>query len=247
MREPLLIALIISNFCFGQNLIDKKGLRQGKWIKFYKNSKAIQFQGEFVDDEPVGIFTYFKKDGTISAKMQHLGNHYARIQYYHANGNVMTDGYYLNEKKDSTWYNYTYNGMLSSIEAYDNDRLHGTSITFYIGDFNVDNPKIFRKVEYDLGKINGVFKEYFPSGNIKVEGYYNQGLASNQWKEFRNDQSITKIYKFKNGNLHGWVYLFDKDGSLINRSFYKEGEYLEGNKLDAYFRFCEDNNLNPEN
>ena len=50
MREPLLIALIISNFCFGQNLIDKKGLRQGKWIKFYKNSKAIQFQGEFECD-----------------------------------------------------------------------------------------------------------------------------------------------------------------------------------------------------
>lgn len=245
MRLFGLILFFLTNALFAQNVVDKKGMRQGKWIKYYDNSTSIQFEGEFLDDRPIGIFTYYKKDGSVSAKMQHLSKISARIQFYHSNGAVMSDGFYLNEKKDSTWYNYTKNGVLSSIETFKNDLLEGPSVTFYISEF-YENPIVMRRSFFRNGVIHGDFIEYFPSGKIKFQGKYVNAEPVGTWKEFDNNGKLKKDYKYKNGEIHGWLLYYNDKGEVISKSLFKQGELLLGSKKEEYLKYCKEMNINPD-
>ena len=245
MRLFGVITLFLINSLFSQNLIDNNGLKQGKWKKFYENSQNIQFEGEFLNDKPIGIFTYYNPDGKISARMAHFTDSTSRIEIYHEDGSLMTDGIYLNKMKDSTWLNYTRNGNLSSLESYKNDLLNGISITFYISD-EFESDRVFRKSNYLMGKLDGDYFEFFPSAKMKIKGQYQKGIPIGQWSEYYNTGKIYKTYKYKEGKIHGWLYMYRDDGKIASKSLFKSGVLMRGKELEEYLNYCQKNNLNPD-
>lgn len=246
MRYILFLIFFLSFNTYAQNRVDKQGLKQGKWIKYYSNTKNPIYEGEFKDDKPVGLFTYYSQDGKISARMMHLSDRRTRVEFYHKNGNVLSDGFYYNQLKDSTWYNYAQSGEISSIESFKQDKLHGPSIFYYLENDNAQNPAIMRKSFYLEGQIHGIYQEFFKSGKLKLEGEYAHGIPLGTWKEYSNLGQLSKSYKFKMGKIHGWVKHFNKNGSVDSESFFKEGEPLVGRKLDLYLEECAAKNVNPE-
>ena len=90
MKRYLIILLISPFFCFSQtNTIDKKGLRQGVWAKYYPDNKTPIYTGQFLDNKPIGEFRYFFPSGKVKAIIQHQAKNnlsYARLYF---NGNVL--------------------------------------------------------------------------------------------------------------------------------------------------------------
>ena len=41
------------------NVTDAKGLKQGEWSRTWHDSQQVRYTGRFVDDVPVGTFTYY--------------------------------------------------------------------------------------------------------------------------------------------------------------------------------------------
>ena len=114
------------------NKTDAQGKKQGPWQKNYPGTSVPQYKGSFLNDKPVGKFTYYFESGQKKAEMQHgLPGGVTSVLLYFENGEVLSDGFYKGEKKDSLWYNYAPSGELISAENYKLDQLHGKCVYYY--------------------------------------------------------------------------------------------------------------------
>lgn len=84
--------------------------------------------------------------------------------------------------------------------------ISGSHVEYY------DGGAVFREMNYEDSKLEGIFKEYYESGKILKELGYEAG-----------DLRYSKIY-YENGNLYKDGYV--KDGNLdgISRRYYETGE-----------------------
>ena len=130
--------------------------------------------------------------------------------------------YYASELKDSKIKNIYY------VLADNQQVLNGPFWQFY------ENKKLAIKGNYQMGTPKGLWRYFFESGALKLEGKL----------ENKNEGYWTYYYesgqKTKEGQLNGqreegsWVYYYE------NGSIRKEGKYLKGSKEGKWFYFFED-------
>ena len=72
------LGALITFFAFvsiGQlNQVDAKGKKQGEWGKLYEGSRVFEYKGQFVNDKPVGKFTYYYPSSKVKAIIKHDEN-----------------------------------------------------------------------------------------------------------------------------------------------------------------------------
>ena len=113
------------------NQVDNSGLKHGYWKKV--NEKGmLKYTGRFDHGIPIGKFTYFYPDGITKARSDFSNNGKSThtITYHHS-GKVMSDGYYLDKKKDSLWSYYDNSGAILKVEFYRNNMKEGLWKTYY--------------------------------------------------------------------------------------------------------------------
>ena len=99
----LIILLICCTHSFAQlNQTDAKGRKQGPWQKTYPGTSVLQYKGTFLNDKPVGTFVYNFESGVKQAELVHglPGGSTSALLFYE-NGQLLADGFYKAEKKDS--------------------------------------------------------------------------------------------------------------------------------------------------
>jgi antitoxin component YwqK of YwqJK toxin-antitoxin module len=240
--------LIFQLKIFGQiNQTDSKGRKQGNWEKKYPNSNVTQYKGQFTDNKPVGVFTYFYPEGQVKAIIEHLKDgHRSKATFYFENKMMLSDGFYFDQKKDSTWVNYNPEGLILSVETYKNDKLNGKKVIYYLeGQIETEKLNPLSVANYKDDKLDGDFKEYFSTGKIKKTGNYSFGKQIGEWKEFYPNGKVYSISKFRNDFLHGWVISFDKEGVEISRFMYQNGERLDEKQLNSYLKMCQEKGIDP--
>ena len=85
------------------------------------------------------------------------------IQNYYSDGVLHYVGNGTFEDKEDTWKWYSEDGILIKVETYDDNEL------------------------------DGVYKEFYENGNLKIQGEYNDGEKdSDEWKCFKLDGSTKK-------------------------------------------------------
>jgi antitoxin component YwqK of YwqJK toxin-antitoxin module len=216
------IALITSFSIYAQtdgiNKKDAKGLKQGKWQKSYANGK-IKYTGQFVNDTPLGTFYYYYDNGKVEAinifdaKTKGL----AHNTFYHDNGNVQSQGNYINQLKDSTWEYYSFDKHLIAQETYIGGKVTGVSKKFYL------NGKLSEETNFVNGLENGNWRAYFPSGALKDEATYAKGeIEGKSTSYFETGKEYCSGY-YKHGIRIGtWLY-FKENGALERKAVYKNG------------------------
>lgn len=229
------------------NQTDDKGRKQGVWEKKYPNSNSLQYQGQFKDNKPVGIFTYYYPEGQVKAVIEHLKDgHKSKATFYFENKMMMSDGFYLDQKKDSTWVNYNPEGLVLSIEDFKNDKLNGKKVIYYLeGQLETEKLNPLSISTYKNDTLNGEYKEFFTSGKLKLIGSYVAGKMEGRWLEYHPNGNILKISKFKNDRLHGWTITYTKDGKENGKVMYQFGEKLLDKDLENYLKLCEKKGIDP--
>ena len=243
----LLITLFSLSATAQVNQTDAKGKKQGSWRKSYPNSSVLVYDGIFKDDMPVGTFTYYFPSGAKKAVIEHgfKGGKSAVLMFFE-DGQLLSDGFYHKEKKDSLWYNYAQSGELISAENYKNDLLQGKSVYYYKeGQLMEHKLQAERKVNYQAGKLQGVYQQFYYNGKLKTEATFEKGLKQGIWTEYNSAGQKVVTMKYDKDLLHGWLYTFNKDGSLLNKVLYLDGVALSEKDTKAYLERCKALHIEP--
>ena len=249
MKSYLIILIIFPFFCFSQtNTIDKKGLKQGAWAKYYPDNKTPIYTGQFKDNMPIGEFRYFFSSGKVKAIIQHQAkNNLSYAWLYYENEQLMAEGRYKYMKKDSLWINYNSQGYVLSREEFQADKLNGLRVTYYLEGQGEGEEKMLTIENYKDSLLEGSYESFYSKGLVKEKGNYVKNKKEGEWQTFHPNGVMESRMTFKNNLAHGWAYGFDPKGKLYGKKMHRNGVLLEGEELDNYLKNCEKNGIDPNN
>lgn len=224
--RSFLIALNIlaSVIVFAQdapNKTDAAGKKQGHWIKYDDDHKKV-YDGNFENGIPVGKFTYFYDTGIPwSVSIFSQGGKVSRTKMFDAGGNLIGEGKYVNEKKDSVWKFYNTEGKLLSDEVYVNGLKNGSCKVYYANG-QVSEEKIWKS-----GVLNGPCKKYFENGQLKYSGNYLVDKVDGKVTFYYSSGKTDAEGMYKGDLKDGiWKY-YKEDGSPLRTDTYVTGKMVD--------------------
>ena len=189
----------------GYNLRDSLDRKQGSW-HFIMNNKGRKHLREVVN---------YKDDFK-----------YGQFILYYDNGNIMRDGYYLNDTLNGESHVYRKDGTLYQIEPYKMGKLHGVKKNFdFLG-------KLINEQEYKEDILNGIDRTYSKSGRVISETINVDGLENGTRKIFSDDDSHEIIREFDFVNGEKTKSRFFKKGKLIKEESFPIKPFVSKPSID---------------
>ena len=127
---------------------------------------------------------------------------------------VLTEGKYLNKKKNGLWKYYDYNGTLSKTVEYKNGRITGITKTYH------KNGETAIRVTH-LNKKSFNVESYYDNGNICSIYQSRKGKKIGEWKEYFMNGKIRSIVNFKKGLKTGLQKYYNQEGLVIKELYIK--------------------------
>jgi len=91
--------------------------------------------------------------------------------------------------------------------------------------YNENNTVVKNGIVYDINEkpINGIYKVYYPNGNVKMEVKSRNGQPDGEGRFYAEEGWLLFQGTFKNGLIEGKMLNFYEDGSVHNELNYKDG------------------------
>ncbi|NND94962.1 MAG: hypothetical protein HKN45_08850 [Flavobacteriales bacterium] len=212
------------------NVVDDQGRKQGEWRKFYEESTAVFYKGQFKDDIPIGRFIYYYRDGSQKGIMDYKKDGFVFNQtFYPKTGKLMAQGLYIDQKKDSVWNYYSESGRLTSTEEWDKGAKHGVEKVFF------EDGELAELTTHVDGLRSGVWEQYYDNQQTKVSGSFVRDQLEGSINYYFENGAKEITGKFLNGYREGtWMY-FNKDGSIRYQAVYRGGEIVKEKKENGVF------------
>lgn len=210
------------------NYTDINGNKQGKWIKYYDNSR-VKYSGFFIDNIPQGVFRHYHTNGKIKALQTFSKDGSSFTEFHWKDGAVAAKGYFNSKRqKHGQWIYYFESGEKQKIIDYRNGEKDGIETSFYRnGNKLIENHNKFNKKE-------GEYLFYFMNGNIRQRGFYLAGMKQGEFIHYRPDGTIEERGIYKNNNREGqWLIMNDKD--IIDTVIFKNGVRTDKDSLENEF------------
>lgn len=140
------------------------------------------------------------------------------------------------------------NGKIKSIITYNSNNIKdGNTVNYH------PNTTIQSVIPFVNGKIQGIVFNYYENGNVESMGnvvndqpqgtfiYYHRNATQKAIFEFLNgkiiqvngcfDRKKNPLYcgPFNNGN--GEIYIYNEDGKLIAKDYFKNGDFIKSEKV----------------
>lgn len=106
-------------------------------------------------------------------------------------------------------------------------RVESKSVTDYYDPETKEKARIVRTVvrfSDDSIKSDGEYKEFYRDGQLFVEGQYNLGMRSGEWKYYHSDGSEAKTVIYKDGQVDGAFEVRRADGTLKAKREFSNGK-----------------------
>lgn len=230
----LILFLGASVSFFAQNKTDSKG-KQGTWVVKYDDGESIRYKGQFLNDLPIGKFTYYYPSGEASSIMEFTeSGKNAFCKMYHKNAELMAMGLYRDRKKDSTWWFFNDKKQVLRQENYKNDLLHGTSTIYFPANPKEEKVLASEVTNYSNGVYHGEWTQYFKSGEVKAKGIYKNGYFDGQVKYYYPNGKVESSGWYKHNVRNGYWKTFDPEGDVDTKTYYYNDKVLEGEKLEKH-------------
>lgn len=182
-----LFVLVFSSSASSQatlNKTDSKGKKQGFWRKNYPDGTP-RYEGNFKDDNPTGVFRYYHETGEL--KMVCFYSDKGRRSHakgFDAKGNMISDGNYVDQKKDSVW-------------------------TYYN-----EQKQVLSRETYIKGIKTGTWYVYYPEGPVSEEVTYINDIKQGPWIQYFEDSTKRMTANYKDGKLHGKMIYYHANGKM---------------------------------
>ncbi len=166
------------------NKTDSKGRKQGFWRKNFPDGTP-RYEGNFKDNQPAGIFRYFQETGELKMVCYYSDKgRRSHAKGFDIKGNMISDGNYYEQKKDSVW-------------------------TFYN-----EVKQVVSRETYNKGIRTGIWYVYYPEGNVSEEMTYVKDKRHGPWLQYFEDSSKRMTANYKEGLLHGKMIYYHANGKM---------------------------------
>ncbi len=216
-----LMAMLSAGTSFSQNynVTDAKGFKQGKWQK--KGEKGnIVYEGNFMDNRPVGEFKYYYEEGMLESVVNYLDNANTKAVMYHKTGKKLAEGSYKNKKKDGLWKYYNKDGSLLSEEYYAMGVAKGVWKKYF------ENGKLYEECVYVNGNKQGVLKQYFENGKTKALVSFDKGMMTGEATFYFLNGNILQRGFYKNDVKDGVWISMKENGDKVSEIEYNNGKVI---------------------
>lgn len=200
MKKFTIIILFFCQLSFSQtatNQIDSNGKRHGQWLGYYEDTKHLKYEGQFEHGQEVGTFTYY--DNTKAKKV------------------IATRVF---NPKDQSAYTTFFNGKFKVSEGKVVNKQYEGEWKYYHKDMDA----IMTLEYYKVGKLEGVRKVFYKSGEIAEEASYKNGVKEGSYKKYAENGVVLEESNFKAGNYNGPTTVRDVDGKILTTGQYKNGK-----------------------
>ena len=217
------------------NQQDAQGRKQGVWKKYYPSNDGLFYEGQFKDDQPIGVFKHYYEDGSL--KSITVYGDPVRSEVYYPGGQLMAKGNFIDQKKDSTWLYFEKEGWMSLRESYEEGKRKGPSISYY--------PSGAVAVEqfFNDDMENGAFVQYYSNGNKEAEGLYLSGNYNGNYTYYYESGKKMHSGEFINGKRNGMWIFYNENGSIRSIVHYKNGTTLKEDPKNGEFMVYYDSGL----
>jgi antitoxin component YwqK of YwqJK toxin-antitoxin module len=215
------------------NRKDERGLKQGLWKEFYPNDK-LKLEAGYLNDNLNGLYKAYDikgkliknaryENGTlVDENLEDIDKIITKKSYY-PGGKVKTAGGYRDTVPVGIHREYDEKGNVALAKVYDDfGALAGSGI--------ID----------DHGKYSGHWKEYYPAGELKSEGNFDNNKRSGEWIFYYKSGKTEQKGSYYKGKFEGyWRWYYENDSLKREELFYdgrEEGlfvEYDESGKVVA--------------
>jgi antitoxin component YwqK of YwqJK toxin-antitoxin module len=242
----------LTNLCSKKNWEDVNQTLLSKSWTYYDSKKGStykyntitwSFKKDYYSDKAQGWFYLFTYEGfpnKISYTVLNKDSYTLIQNSLTSNGFKLISSEIEDNEVISTYGNLYYTLEISTEKRKDDD-WDDRSLTAYnitlikkAGIYDPDNGKktvYFEdatdaiQAEYTLlnGKLNGSFKSYYNNGQLKIVGYYVNGLKNGLFKEYDENGILNSEYTMTKDEFNGPIKIYYTDGILK-----KSGNYLNG-------------------
>lgn len=213
------------------NRRDPENRQHGPWKWFYEDGSLKQ-EGNFKNGLKNGIFKSFDRKGNLSIIekfvddiKQETAEEVARLELrkdYYPNGQVKVEATYKQgipegirrefDEQGNVVQSYTFSkGNLVAQGIVTNEGLRQDRWKEYYPDGRTKSEGFYQK-----GKRSGEWMFYYPSGTLEQKGSYNtKGLAEGQWIWYYQNGKILRSENYRDGLRDGTMTEYSVDGQVI--------------------------------
>ncbi len=199
------------------NRTDKFGLKQGGWKFFWENG-FLRLEGNYLNDKKHGFFKHYDEGGNFLfvEKYEHdllitdakETKQLEKRTAYHSNGRPSIEATYYNDKPDGIRREFDTTGNIIKGYVFQDGWLRYEGIT----DLN--------------GLRQGLWKEYYPTGELRSKGKYKNSIPVGEWEFYFTDKTveITGSYNKKGRKDGEWIWFYPTGDSMIVAQ-YDDGDF----------------------
>lgn len=204
------------------NQFDDNGERHGVWRKYYNNDR-IRYSGRFEHGKEVGVFKFYSasnSDNPVIVKEYSPDSDLADVSFYNPSGILESQGKMRGKEREGKW-------------------------LFY----HEDGKSVMSEENYKNGKLEGVYKTYYPTGEPTEIAYYRNGLLDGNYKKYSIKGFLYQDFNYSRGKLNGMaIYYSRKTGDLIKKGPFKDDQRVGTweNYVDGELVSTEQPALKPE-
>ncbi len=196
----LVASLLISFSIFAQDLnkLDENGKKHGLWKGVYEGSKRPRYEGTFEHGKEIGLFKFFDdtKAGTVIATREfNPKDNSCYTIFYNQNKHKVSEGKLINRQFEGEWKYY-----------------------------HEDLPSIMTSEQYVNGKLNGIRKVFYKSGEIAEETTYKNGVKNGAYKSYAENGILLEESNYKNDLNDGQAIYRNATNEIISQGLYSNGK-----------------------
>ncbi len=200
-----------------EGIIDENGKRQGPWKEYYPSGKLMA-EGKYKNSNRVGEWRFYHENGNLEQEGKYTASQIPTGEwlYYHENGELYRVENYLDGELDGEYLEYNDTGKVIVRGEYF-EGLETGPWEYYIGDViqkgtyldgaetdwwvytSVPEGIILYKGKYLDGQPNGKHTWFHANGRKRIEGNYNYGLRSGDWKYYDDTGTLLVIITYRQG------------------------------------------------
>jgi antitoxin component YwqK of YwqJK toxin-antitoxin module len=213
----------------GQNLVDEEGRKTGHWKVEYPNGKTF-YEADFVEGHPVGEMGRYYETGAVKVRMLFEADGQRSVaRLYYKNGKLAAEGLYVNQMKDSVWtYFSEFDASVRIREPYQEGKLDGVVRSYYA------SGEISEEVEWSQNVKEGSWKQYFKNGTTRLSAKHKNGLLEGSYEVFLSNNTIQIRGMYRENRAHGTWRFYDENGQEVYSLEYHKGAPADREKYEAW-------------
>ena len=210
----------------------KDGELDGKWIIYDQDHRKIS-EWEYAQGLRHGASTLnYPAGGVMQEIVFHEGLIDGYLRQYDANAKLVVDETYQQGRKVALKVAYDNAGNKKSEGIY----LHAQLVLDSVDDWWNAKPAAYTTVGKDVK--HGRWTAWYPNGQMRVEGTYEQDLAEGQFTWWYCNGQQAAIGNYRKGLEHGaWVWWHENGQKAVN------GQYTDGEMSGDWSHWKEDGQL----